>query len=212
MQDVAPLLVEPLDREATHAVRLAMIERDAIATVVLSRQRAESEPGSRHRAAPARRHAMLARRVVVRAQPALANRPSLPKKAQFVRRHAVVVQVRRHAGRELVTEREVEREVLDAIPTLRFARRAASRSVKVLDRLTLHDDRIGTLGENRLDGELVRHAQVAQRLHERGVARLTLVPPSAERREARADEDLVDWREVANPGIPARKRAGVLGE
>src|SRR5690242_2220329 len=82
----------------------------------------------------------------------------------------------------------------------------------MLDRLALHDDGIRALRKNRLDGELMGHAQVPQRPHERRVARLTLVPPAAQRREARADEDLVDWREISNPRIPTRERPRVVSE
>src|SRR4029079_4998054 len=76
----------------------------------------------------------------------------------------------------------------------------------------LYDDGIGPLGENGLDGELVYHAKVAEGAHERRVARLTLVPRPTQRRKARADEDLVDRREVANPGIAPREGSRVIGE
>src|SRR4051812_13755638 len=102
--------------------------------------------------------------------------------------------------------------MLDTVEAIRFLGRRSTGRVEVFDRLPLHDDRVGPFGENGLDGELVRHTKVAERTNERRVTRLTLVPPPTERRKARADEDLVDRREVANPGIAPRKRSRVIGK
>ena len=66
-----------------------------------------------------------------------------------------------------------------------------------------------TLFENRLDRELVREAEVAQRSRERDRIGEALVPPPEQRGERGSDEDLVDGREVANPRVASRERARV---
>ena len=73
--------------------------------------------------------------------------------------------------------------MLDAIPVIGHALRALAPRNEVLGGLTLHDDRVGPHGKNRLDRELVRHAQIAHRRDECAVAGETLVPPAAQRRE-----------------------------
>src|SRR4051812_41494804 len=102
--------------------------------------------------------------------------------------------------------------MLECVLTLRARLRFLASSVKVLDRFALHDDSIGTLGQNRFDGELVTHAHVANSARERALVSERLVPESTQRREAPANEDLVDWRIVADPGVPSRKCARVLSE
>src|SRR5829696_1629163 len=168
--------------------------------------------GARARAATGGRDTVLARRIVVDAEPALPDRTPLAEEAQVVRRDAMIVEIARHAGRQLVPHRQVEREMLQSIEPVRLVLRVAAPRMEVLDRLALHDDRVRTLGQDRLDRQLVRHAQVADRAHERLVALLALVPPALAGGEVGCDEDLVDGREVLDPRIPAREGPRVLGE
>jgi len=68
-----------------------------------------------------------------------------------------------HRGRRGVAESEVEGSEAGVVPELRLlqCRRARVGRRAPLERLRLHDDRRGTLGEDGFDGELVRHAHVA---------------------------------------------------
>src|SRR5215207_488434 len=212
-EDVRPLRVQPLHREMAHAVRLAVEDRHPIALMVLRGQPPEAHrQGARARAATGGRDTVLARRIVVDAEPALPDRTPLAEEAHVVRRDAMIVEIARHAGRQLVPHRQVEREMLQPIEPVRLVLRVAAPRLEVLDRLALHDDRVRTLGQDRLDRQLVRHAQVADRAHERLVALLALVPPALAGGEVGRDEDLVDGCEVLDPRIPAREGTRVLGE
>jgi hypothetical protein len=121
---------------------------------------------------------VLAGGIVVHAEPALPDGARLAEEAQVVRGDAMLVEEARHARGELVAHREVERELLQAIEPLGLVLRIASRGVELLDRLALDDDRVGPLREDRFHRQLVRHAEVADRAHERRVALLALVPPA----------------------------------
>src|SRR5215211_2304631 len=109
MHHVPPLFFQPLHRVVADAVRLTMEKWNSIAAIVLHRERSKPDRAARGRAAPCRGYAMLARRVVVSAKPALADCSALAEKAQVVRCDAVIVQVRSHPRRQLVTKRQVKR-------------------------------------------------------------------------------------------------------
>src|SRR3954471_14474476 len=84
--------------------------------------------------------------------------------------------------------------------------------MEMLDRFALYDHRIGALGENGFDRELMTHAHVAHRPRERAFVRQRLIPESTERGETGADEDLVDGRVVPHPRVAARKGASIFGK
>src|SRR5438046_115580 len=125
---------------------------------------------------------MLTRRVIIESEPALADRAFLPEKAEIVRRHAVLVQEARHSTAQLSSQGEIEREMLECIFASGVRLRLDSRRVKVLHRFALNEDRVRTLAQNRLDGQLMRHAEISNRARERLLARERLVPKSAQSR------------------------------
>ena len=118
----------------------------------------------------------------------------------------------RHSRRQLATEGQIQRQMLERILAGRLWPPPCARRMEMLDRFALHEDRIGPFGENGLHRQLVPHAHVADRAAERGLVCQRLVPESPQRGKAGADEDLVDRRVVADPRIAPRKGARVAGE
>src|SRR5689334_949072 len=155
---------------------------------------------------------MLTRRIVIQTQPTLTGCATLAEEAQVIGRYAAILKKRGHAWRELATKSQVQREMLERVLAGGAAFCLLARRMEMLDGFALHEDRIGTLGENRFNGELVRHAHVADRAAERLLIGQCFIPESAQRREARADEYLVDRGVVSDPRITACECARVVGE
>src|SRR5829696_6060175 len=110
-----------------------------------------------------------------------------------------------------MAECKIERQVLKCILTIAMTLSRFAGRMEMLDRFTLHNYRIGPLSEYRVDSKLMRHAEISHRRCERRLARLHLVPESAQRRKARGDEDFVDGCVVPDPRIPPRKPARISG-
>src|SRR4051812_21237338 len=83
MQNVAPLFVEPRDGMSMTAIRFTMEKRNAVALIVLRRQRAKADATTSNTPAPAGTDPMLTRRVIVCSKPSLANRATLTEKAEI---------------------------------------------------------------------------------------------------------------------------------
>src|SRR5437660_679675 len=98
---------------------------------------------------------MFARGIVVEAEPALTYRATFPEEAQIVRGDAAVLEKPGHAGCQLASERQVQREMLERVFACRLRFRLPARRVEMLDRFALHENRVRTLSENCFNRQLV---------------------------------------------------------
>src|SRR3954465_979573 len=102
--------------------------------------------------------------------------------------------------------------MLERILTPRSGLCLLGRRMKMLDRLALDENRIWSFSKNGFDRQLVAHAHVAHRTTECFLVGQGFIPETTQRREAGADEDLVDRSVVTHPRIATRKGARVIGK